>query len=418
MGSTRRRTTWAVVAALAVVAAATQVPLLDSTLRAGGASGASAPPGPPGPLDVRGDLDGAVYRFVVPERWNGTLLVFAHGYRAAGVDEDRRPALVPTHADRAALMRAGYALAGTAYRHNGWALDVAVDDVDTVAQLFAQTVARPRRVLAWGESMGGLVVAAALEAHPDTFDGGLSVCGILGGATAWWDTNGMALALAYDAAFGWPAAWGPLGSPRADLDFWSEVAPLVADQIEDPGLRPRWEFVRLVVGAPGADFYAGGALLAMDLATAGRADLAGRAGGQALAAPPGGYRLAPEDAADLATQGIDVVPLLGHMNAAPPATDAAARTWLSHHVDPTGALADPLLALHTEADTVVPGGNLAAYASRVEAAGAGERIVAATLPGSGHCTFRAGQLTAAVAALDAWVGDGSVPEPQALAPLG
>jgi alpha-beta hydrolase superfamily lysophospholipase len=415
MGSTRIRTTWAVLVALAVVVAATQVPLLDGTLLRGDREAGAA--AQPGPLDVRGDLDGAVYRFVVPEQWNGTLLVFAHGYRSAGIDEDRRPALVPTHADRAALMRAGYALAGTAYRHNGWALDVAVDDVDTIAQLFGQTVAPPRRVLVWGESMGGLVAAAALEAHPDTFDGGLSVCGVLGGATAWWDTNGLTLALAYDAAFGWPASWGPIDAPRADLDFWDEVAPLVASQIEDPALRARWEFVRLVIGAPGADFYAGGALLAMDLATLGRADLAARAGGQPLAAPAAGYDLAAEDTADVATQGLDAVPLLEHMNAAPPAVDATARAWLAQHVDPTGALADPLLALHTEADTLVPAGNLAAYEARAEAAGRGALVVAATLPGSGHCTFSADQISAAVTALDRWVDDGTVPDPRSLAAL-
>ena len=34
-----------------------------------------------GPLDLSGELHGAPYRIRVPENWNGTLLVFAHGYR-------------------------------------------------------------------------------------------------------------------------------------------------------------------------------------------------------------------------------------------------------------------------------------------------------------------------------------------------
>ncbi len=31
------------------------------------------------PLDVTGTLDGTVYKIRVPQNWNGTLLVFAHG---------------------------------------------------------------------------------------------------------------------------------------------------------------------------------------------------------------------------------------------------------------------------------------------------------------------------------------------------
>jgi hypothetical protein len=33
------------------------------------------------PLDLSGDLHGAPFRIRVPENWNGTVLVFAHGYR-------------------------------------------------------------------------------------------------------------------------------------------------------------------------------------------------------------------------------------------------------------------------------------------------------------------------------------------------
>jgi hypothetical protein len=33
-----------------------------------------------GPLDLSGEINGAPYRIVVPSNWNGTLLVYAHGY--------------------------------------------------------------------------------------------------------------------------------------------------------------------------------------------------------------------------------------------------------------------------------------------------------------------------------------------------
>ena len=234
MGS--RRTQWilALAATVAVVAVATRQPAVGTKLReiAPGAQpspavaevSGSRSPGmssrdggarsvQPGPLDLSGDLDGAPYRMVVPEHWNGTLLVFAHGYRATGPDEDRTVPIAPSNTDTALLMSEGFALAGSAYRSNGWAIDVAVDDLDALAHVFTANVAAPRRTLAWGESMGGLVVAAALEAHPDTFDGAVSLCGIVGGGTNWWTTNGLTLARAYDAAFGWPAEWGTADAP-------------------------------------------------------------------------------------------------------------------------------------------------------------------------------------------------------------
>jgi hypothetical protein len=441
MGSRRTRWILALVAVVAVVVLATRQPAVGTKLReiapqAGTSSGVvtaartSASPNSaggvkgvqPGAQDLSGDLDGAPYRIVVPARWNGTLLVFAHGYRAPGPDADRTVPIAPMNADTALLLAEGYALAGTAYRANGWAIDVAVDDLDAVAQVFKANIAEPRLTVAWGESMGGLVVAGALEAHPDTFDGAVSLCGILGGGTNWWETNGLTLARAYDAAFGWPAEWGTAEAPRADLQFWTDVAPIAAGQIEDPAVRARWEFIRLVIGAPMDDFYAGGALLAMSLATTGRVDLVARAGGQPLAAPDGGYRLPDDLRAALAFQGLDAPPLLAHMNAAAEAAgppDPAARAWLAAHNDPVGAIRGPVLALHTQADTIVPSSNLAVYTDRVAAAGNADWLLTGTaqVVGGGHCRFSTPQLSAAASLVDRWATSGDRPDPEALTPI-
>jgi pimeloyl-ACP methyl ester carboxylesterase len=440
MGSKRTRWILVVMVVTAVVAVVIHQPAVGTKLREAAPGVGAATPDPvtskaassnttggvsgvqPGPLDLSGDLDGAPYRMVVPAHWNGTLLVFAHGYRAPGPDEDRTVPIAPTNADTASLMAEGYALAGTAFRSNGWALDVAVDDLDALAHVFTATIAPPRHTLAWGESMGGLVVAAALEAHPDTFDGAVSLCGIVGGATNWWDTNGLTLARAYDAAFGWPAEWGTAEEPRADLQFWNDVAPTLTRQIEDPAERSRWEFVRLVTGAPVDDFYAGGALLAMSLATTGRVDLVAHAGGQPLATPFGGYHLSDDLIAALAFQGVDAVPLLDHMNAAADAAgppDEAARAWLVAHNDPVGAISGPILALHTQADTLVPASNLTVYADRVAAAGHADLLIAATadVVGGGHCRFSTPQLSAAAELVDRWVTTGQRPATDALTPI-
>jgi alpha-beta hydrolase superfamily lysophospholipase len=415
MGATGRRAMWAVLVVAAAVVVATQAVALGTRT----SSSASAFE-QPGVRDLIGDLDGAAYRIRVPARWNGTLLVFAHGYVGAGSDPAGTEVLVPRAGDEVALLADGYALAGTAYRHDGWALDVGPDDLAALAEHFASTVARPARTLAWGQSMGGLVVTAALEAHPGTFDGALSLCGVIGGATAWWDVTGLAFARAYDAAFGWPADWGTAEAPRPDLDFDRDVSPVVLAQLAAPAERPAWEFVRRVVGAPEADFYGGGAWLAMGLATAGRADLVARAGGQPLGLPVDGYRLDADDTAALAFVGFDPQPRLDHMTAAAasaPPPDPAARAWLAAHADPSGALEVPLLAVHTEADTFVPAGNLAAYTARVAARGDLDDLVTTTVARSGHCSFESAERIGAVELLDRWVAGGGRPSAAEVADL-
>ena len=55
-----------------------------------------------GPIDTSGEIDGAPYRIVVPAAWNGTLLVYAHGYRDKadhpGQVANRTPPVAPNAA--------------------------------------------------------------------------------------------------------------------------------------------------------------------------------------------------------------------------------------------------------------------------------------------------------------------------------
>ncbi|MFD0523395.1 hypothetical protein [Paractinoplanes durhamensis] len=62
-----------------------------------------------------GIRDGAAYRIEVPQRWNGKLVVFAHGYRGTGT------AVYVDNPDlRAHYIDAGYAWAASSYATNGY----------------------------------------------------------------------------------------------------------------------------------------------------------------------------------------------------------------------------------------------------------------------------------------------------------
>ena len=96
-----------------------------------------------------------------------------------------RPSTAPDRFTGNVLLERGYALAGTSYAGTGWAVEEALDDQIAVLETLP---VRPREVLAWGSSLGGLVTAELVEQHPDRIAGALPMCGVLAGGVRLWDT--------------------------------------------------------------------------------------------------------------------------------------------------------------------------------------------------------------------------------------
>ncbi|HET8625775.1 MAG TPA: prolyl oligopeptidase family serine peptidase, partial [Thermomicrobiales bacterium] len=155
---------------------------------------ASRPAAAAGPLTLAGVLGDAPYRIVVPANWNGTLVLYSHGYIPAGVPNQAQDA--PDAATASWLLEHGYALAGSAYSATGWAVAEALDDQVALLDYFSRRVGPPRRVIAWGQSLGGLVTAGLAQRYPDRFVGALPMCGILAGAVGAWN-EGLDAAFAF-----------------------------------------------------------------------------------------------------------------------------------------------------------------------------------------------------------------------------
>src|SRR5262249_61457741 len=64
--------------------------------------------------------DGATFLIEVPSPWNGTLLLYSHGYVVPGSPNPARDVGDP--GTRAFLLANGFALAGSSYAHTGWAI--------------------------------------------------------------------------------------------------------------------------------------------------------------------------------------------------------------------------------------------------------------------------------------------------------
>jgi hypothetical protein len=378
-------------------------------------------------LDESGEIDGAPYRIVVPANWNGTLIEFVRGYvdkaDHAGEVDDRTPRIAQNSAVEAVLLARGYALAGSARRDNGWAVEEGLGDVVALVSYFRDTIARPKITLLWGSSLGTVITLATAERTGGVFDGYLAQCGVGAGALRVWD-EAADLELAYDVVFGMPAAWGVPGDVRDDLDF-GEISPLLSAHYA--ASFGRFEFIRLVAGDPGSgivpppSFFTplpGGLPLwvrqVMFFATEGQAELERRAGGPVAQNLNRTYRLSADEQAYLATLGVDADPLLAAMNArrdiaAPPAS----RNYLEHFADYNGRIKRPVLTLHTRVDELVHVSHEAAYRATVDAAGRGDLLVQAYTSGVSHCSFSTDQQLTTIGALEDWVRTGTRPSADA-----
>ena len=123
--------------------------------------------------------DGSQWIADVPSSWNGTLLLYSHGYGTL------LPADAPDPTTQAHLLSMGYALAGSGYDPKGslWALNTAVGDQFAALSAVESTVLprRPSHVIAVGQSMGGLISALEDQDSHGRIDGALTTCGIVAG---------------------------------------------------------------------------------------------------------------------------------------------------------------------------------------------------------------------------------------------
>lgn len=388
---------------------------LAATLAALAATGARAD------TTLTGSLGGAPYTIKVPTNWNGTLLVHAHGYRdkadGPGEVDNRAADASPSAALEPALLAQGYALAGSAYADNGWAVKEGIHDTRLLTTFFNGRFGKPAETLLWGFSMGSVVTFAEAEQANGVFDGYLAACAVGAGTSRAWD-GALGHLLAYKAAFGMPSSWGTPGNVRDDLDFDTEVFPkLIFADTADPAYVGKLEFIRLVtqvagpatIPGPAIWFTGAGFFTNMYFLTEAKAELERRAGGAPNQNLTHTYSLTAPEKAYLGSLGVNADGLLASMNAEHYAADTSARNYAEHWADYSGTLKGPMLTLHTQVDTLVPPAHESAYAATVAAAGRSADLFQAYVNRQGHCNFTPQQLLAAVAALDQWVKTGTRP---------
>lgn len=376
--------------------------------------------------------DGATYLTEVPANWNGTLFLYSHGYVTPG---SANPAMdVGDPATRLFMLSSGFALAGSSYATTGWAVQQALPDQIAVLDIFTKAVGPPKRTIAWGHSLGGMITAGLIQRYPERFDAALPMCGVLSGGVATWNT-------ALDAAFAFKNLSAPgsglqivnIADPVANLDLAEGV--LVAAQATPQG-RARLALAAALADVPGwftplslepeATDFAGQETnqflwdqqVDFPFIFAFRAELEARAQGNPSWNTDVDYRRELHRSADAAEvralyveAGLDLDADLKTLNETVRINaDPYATAYLEQNIIYNGEIHVPVLTLHTTGDGLVVVENESAYRQVVREEGNGEFLRRTFVARAGHCAFTPAETIAAVQTLLARLATGRWPQ--------
>jgi pimeloyl-ACP methyl ester carboxylesterase len=370
---------------------------------------APVPASAAGTTTFTGSIGAAAYLIEVPANWNGTLLLYSHGYVAPGAANPARDVGDP--ATGAFLLSQGYALAGSSYSGTGWAVAQAFQDQIALLDKFDTLVSHPKRTIAWGHSLGGMITAGLVQKFPQRFAGALPMCGVLAGGVGTFNE-------ALDGAFAFKTLIAPnsalqvvhITNPGANLNL---AEAMLAGAQATPQGRARIALVNALGDIPGwfipgspepaATDYAAreqnqflwSQQVDFPFAFAFRAELEFRAGGNPSWNTGVNYEKQLERSINrdevialYAQAGLDLGQDLATLANAPRiSADPGAVNYLVQNIIFNGDIQVPVLTMHTTGDGLVPVESEQAYASVVRASGNNPLLRETFVHRAGHCAI-------------------------------
>jgi pimeloyl-ACP methyl ester carboxylesterase len=366
----------------------------------------------PGATAYWGVHTNAGFRAEVPANWNGSLVVWTHGFRGAGLE-----LTVENHPLRALLIPLGFAWAASSYSRNDYDVSSGVQTTHALLQHLNGLIGHPDRVYLTGVSMGGHVTAVSIEQYPEVYDAALPICGALADYELFdyfLDFNAAAQQLGTGSSqFPVdPISYITTTVPRIKANLsaipggWPTV--LNADglrlkqlvELRSGGERPNfdeawffWNTFPALASGPGNFLF--------DLGT----------GDGTLPRAPG----VGVDNSDIVYQ-FDLNPALSPEEQV--FNDAVVRVTadpqarvggLRQLPQVSGDIGIPVLTLHNLGDLFVPFHNETEYAKRVHAHGKSDLLVQRAIRGVSHCDFTPAEFSTAFLDLVNWVEAGVKP---------
>jgi pimeloyl-ACP methyl ester carboxylesterase len=366
----------------------------------------------------------AQFKIEIPSNFNGTLVLYSHGYDSFTVPLP--PGDAPDDATGAYLLSQGYALAGSAYARAGWSVEQAFQDQIAVLDVFKSNFGQPARTIAWGSSMGGLITAGLVQKFPNRFTAALPMCGVVEGGPGIWNEF-------LDAEFALSTLVSPfkfVNLTAADVGTIAPFAPgpafiqaetVIGGAQATPAGRARTALAAAVANIPGwydtglpepgatdyttreANQYKWLANIDFLFGYFGRYEMEVRAGGNVSWNTGVDYSeqlakssIRAEVKALYAAAGLDLEKDLDKLNDAPRiAADPKAAAYLAKFITFNGDIDMPVLTLHTTGDGLVEPTAEQAYASVVNSAGDSSLLRQTFVHRAGHCAFTPAEMLSA-----------------------
>ena len=128
---------------------------------------------------ILGTLDGADYEILMPDNWNGMLVIGCRGHQSEEPDIGDAPSMYRLGV---ALMEdetpERFAFAWSTYGAGGWCINTAMIRTHQLTEYVIEKYNVQGKVLLNGVSMGGLVACLLGEKYPNLYDGVFDVCGV------------------------------------------------------------------------------------------------------------------------------------------------------------------------------------------------------------------------------------------------
>ncbi|PNY81974.1 alpha/beta hydrolase [Deinococcus koreensis] len=358
----------------------------------------------------------AAYAIEVPQTWNGTLIMYTHGYAGTGTELK-----VQTPALREYWLSQGYAWAASSYSANYYDVRAGVEDTNALALAFPALTgkAKPSKYLIMGFSMGGHVAGAAVEAETARtarsrvpYAAAMPLCGVMDQDYEFQWLGDYTLAAAQLAGTGpktYPDASFQKTLPQTLGALFTSTAGPLWQENDGAGARLR-ELAKSLTGGERPVFALGfrvGGLQQAVLSTGGAdGTLSGILPRNLYGNQGRTYRWTtgeaptPEEVAFNAA----LVRVSPDREPNPPRWDGV--RWLPRV---NGEIGVPVLTMHTTGDFYVPFKHQQLYRRAVDANGHGGLLVQRAIRAAGHCEFNAAELVEGFNALVAWEKTGQKP---------
>jgi len=400
-----------------LVLVATAVAVMAGSVTAGAAN----------PPPETGTIDGANFAIEMPATWNGTLVLYSHGYVTPGSPLVARDAGDPVTHDW--LLANGYAIAGSSYSTNGWAVQAALHDQIALLDHFQDEHGKPVRTIAWGHSLGGMITAGLIQRNPERFAGAIPMCGVVAGGVGVWN-QGLDAQFVLKTLAPEPAASALQLVNITNTGFGAgsnfQLAEFVAAQEQATAQgRARLALVAAIGDTPGwfdtasaepapTDFaarevnqYKWDSQVDFPFLFALRADLETHAGGNPSWNAGVDYRTQfnesinkDEVEALYSLAGLDLQADLDKLAAAPRiSAQRNALEYLSRYITYNGEIESPVLTMHTTGDGLVLPQDEQAYSSVVASRDNSDLLRTTFVHRAGHCAFTPAETVAAFTTL-------------------